>query len=297
VAAALLMAIVSGCATPRTILSNVTEEEVSVDHAFVSLGPGAPAVLFLTERPYANGARQTMRLATHGMTPGENSLRVDVVGLTNSNVDRQATLPDSPLSEPDLISEAEEGLPNVPLRTSLTYVQNRYGPFGYAVGRSTQGDECIYAWQRLTTPNENLSVVNSRDTLSVRLRVCAPHVSEARLVAIMMGLSVNVGLSGGSWTPEPKQLSSQIGAAGVSIGPSEILTAATNPIPEAPSHPARRLGANQKTGANSTEPPTAANPPPSGAVIVPPPVASADAQGPIVPPPPDSANTSPEPKP
>jgi hypothetical protein len=138
-----LLLIVDGCAVPRTIVANESERQISVDQAFVSLGPSAPPVLSIVERPYENATRQTVRLATRGATPGENTLRVDVIGIKNPGISRDATLPDAPLEEASLSSEAEDALPRVPLRMSLTYLQNRYGPFGYAVGRSAQGDQCI----------------------------------------------------------------------------------------------------------------------------------------------------------
>ncbi len=287
-AVALPMAILGGCAAPRTIVANTIERQVPVDQAFVSLGPGAPAVLSIVERPYENATRQSVRFATRGNTPGENSLRVDVVGVTNSGINGE-TLPDVPLEEPKLISEAEEALPNVPLRTSLTYLQNRYGPFGYAVGRSAEAEDCIYAWQRVATPDRDVSVVNSRNTLSLRLRLCDPHTGEARLVATMMGLNVNVGLSGGAWTPEPKELSSQVGSPGTVVGPPEIL-AAVNPIAEQPAHPPTHHIV-KLSNSDIAEPPAVA--PSSDSVIVPPPPTT---QGAVVPPP-EGGKTTPGAKP
>jgi Cellulose biosynthesis protein BcsN len=281
---ALLMAIVDGCAVPRTIVANESERQVSVDQAFVSLGSSAPPVLSIVEHPYENATRQTLRLATRGATPGENILRVDVIGIKNPSISRDATLPDAPLEAPQLSSEAEEALPGVPLRTSLTYLQNRSGPFGYAVGKSVQGDECIYAWQRVATPDRDLNIVNSRNTLSVRLRLCEPHTSEAALIASMMGLNVNVGLSGGLWTPEPRQFSSEIGASGTPIGPPQILAAASADAEQA-ARPPRRRAVKPMRGGEIVEVPTQ-NPLTSEGVLVPPPPAgpaSPATQGPVVP--------------
>jgi hypothetical protein len=283
---ALLTAIVEGCAAPRTIVSNESERHVSVDQAFVSLGPSAPPVLSIVEHPYENATRQTLRLATRGATPGENILRVDVIGIKNPGISRDATLPDAPLEAAQLGLDAEEALPGVPLRTSLTYVQNRSGPFGYAVGKSAQGDECIYAWQRVATPDRDINPVNSRNTLSVRLRLCEPHTSEQALIASMMGLNVNVGVSGGLWTPEPKQFSSDIGSPGTEIGPPQIL-AAVSPDAEQAAHNPRRRAVKHR--GEIVEAPIAVptqNPLTGDAVLVPPPVAASaapPAQGPVVP--------------
>jgi hypothetical protein len=264
-----LLVVLGGCAAPRTIVSTGTEREVPVESAFVSLGPGTPAALSVVERPYANGARQSIRLATHGKTPGENSLRVDVIGATNADVSADALIPDAPLKAADLDAEAEEALPGTSLRTSLAFVKNRYGPFGYAIGRSAQGDECIYAWQRLATPDQSLSVANSRDTLSVRLRLCEPGASEPRLVAAMMGINLNVALTGGAWTPEPKPLSAEFNAPGTSTAPPEILAVTANPLPQHPARVARARPASPRAPSEPVAPPV--DPGLSPSVVVPPP--------------------------
>jgi hypothetical protein len=268
-------------------VANESERQVSADQAFVSLGPSAPPVLSIVEHPYENATRQTISLATRGKTPGENTLRVDVIGIKNPGVSRDATLPDAPLEAAQLSSEAEDALPGVPLRTSLTYLQNRSGPFGYAVGKSAQGDECIYAWQRVATPDRDLNVVNSRNTLSIRLRLCEPHTSQAALIASMMGLNVNVGVSGGVWTPEPKQFSSEIGSPGAVIGPPAVLDDVNPTAEQGARAPRRRIVRASEN--DIVSPPLVApteNPPSSNSVPVPPPLvspASPVTQGPLVP--------------
>ena len=165
----------AGCAGRHVIIENVGARSVSTNLAFVSLGPGTPGVLSVIESRYANATRQTIALVTRGKTPGENQLQIDVFGLTNEGVSLETTLPDLALNEVDLYSEAQGALPDVPLRMSLNYMQNNFGPFGNAVGRSTQGDTCVYAWQRIATPDRKLSLVNSRVAMSVRLRLCDPR--------------------------------------------------------------------------------------------------------------------------
>jgi Cellulose biosynthesis protein BcsN len=283
----LLTAMMTGCAAPRTIVVDESERQVSVGEAFVSLGPSAPPVLSIVEHSYQNATRQTFRLATRGATPGENTLRVDVIGIENSSISRDAILPDASLEASQLSSEADDALPGVPLRTSLTYLQNRSGPFGYAVGQSTQGDECIYAWQRIATPDRDLNVFNSRNTLSIRLRLCEPHTSEAALIGSMMGLNVNVDLSGGLWAPEPRKFSSEIGSPGTAIGPPQILAAASSEI-EQTSRPPGWSADKRKRNATLQAPtnvPTQ-NPLIDSAVIVPPPPAglmTPAAEGPAIP--------------
>jgi hypothetical protein len=301
--ALVLTLIAGGCAGERTVVENASPQAVPIGRAFVSLGPGSPAALFAVNTPYENAIRQTITLATHGRTPGENQLRVDVVGLTNNNLAADTTLPDTPLSEAELIVEAQDALPDVPLRTSLNYLQNRYGPFGYAVGRSRQGDTCIYGWQRVATSDEKLTIANSRDVISIRLRLCDPKASEAALAATMMNLSVAVNLSSGGWAPDPRPLSPDIGAPNAPIAPEPILAAAENPLPPAPSGASYRA-ASVAPAPEPVQPLSAVVQPPVvvGVVVPPPPLpaSNASAQSPVfapalapVPAPPSPSATSP----
>jgi hypothetical protein len=282
----LMMALVaSGCAAQRTIVENSGARSVPTDHAFVSLGPGGPAVLSVIQSDYANATRQTIALVTRGKTPGENQLRVDVFGLKNDNVALDTSLPDLPLKEADLNAEAQDALPDVPLRVSNNFLQNRYGPFGYIVGKAAQGDTCVYAWQRLATPDLKISLINSRNALSIRLRLCDSVASEAALAATMMNLSVNVALSSGSWTPEPRELSTAVDAVNAPTAPPQIATAAANPLPSSPARAAPLLRAKQ---ARRAPPPERA--PPVASVIQPPALT-----GVVVPPPPLAALNAPAP--
>jgi Cellulose biosynthesis protein BcsN len=225
-----MTALMGGCAGERTLVREGSAHVVSPDLALVSLGPNAPATLSVVERPYANATRQTIALATEGKTPGQNELRVDIFGVTNKGVGPETTLSDVPLKEDELLSEAQDALPSVPMRISLNYLQNRYGPFGYAIGRSPRDDLCVYAWQRLATPEQKLSLINSRVAASVRLRLCDPHATEASLVASMMNLNIDATLSGGGWTPDPRELSADLGAPGAPQGPPAIMEAYANPL-------------------------------------------------------------------
>jgi hypothetical protein len=277
--------IASGCAAQRTIVENSGARAVPTDHAFVSLGPGGPAILSVIQSDYANATRQTIALATRGKTPGENQLRVDVFGVKNDNIPLDSSLPDLPLKEAELAAEAQDALPDVSLRVSNVYLQNRYGPFDYSVGKTAQGDTCVYGWQRLATPDQKISLINSRNAISIRLRLCDSVASEAALAATMMNLNVNVALSSGSWTPEPRELSADVGAVNAPTAPPQIAIAAANPLPPSPARAAPPLRARQTRRALSPEraPPAAsvAQPPAlTGVVIPPPPLAALNAPAP-----------------
>jgi len=288
----LMMALVaSGCAAQRTIVENIGARAVPTDRAFVSLGPGGPTMLSVIQTDYANATRQTIALATRGNTPGENQLRVDVFGVKNDNVAFDTSLPDLPLKEAELTVEAQDALPDVPLRVSNNFLQNRYGPFGYIVGKTAQRDTCVYAWQRLATPDRKISLINSRNAISIRLRLCDSAASEAALAATMMNLSVIVALSSGSWTPEPRELSADVGAVNAPIAPPQIATAAANTLSPARSAP-RRAGHARRTPTPERAPAAASGiqPPALTGVVVPPPPL-ADLNAPV----PASADSAPSP--
>lgn len=250
------------------------------------MGAGTPAVVSVLQTTYTNATRQTIALATDGSAPGQNQLRVDIFGVSNENAGAESTLADRSLSENQLTSEAETALQGVPLHRSLTYVQNQYGPFGYALGRTAR-ELCIYAWQRIATPDLDVSLFNRRATISIRLRLCEPNATETNLVAAMMGLHVNASLSSGNWSQAPKPLSPDLGAAGAPMGPSP---AAAVPVPASPARTGakrvrRPLRASARPAPATTQP--GSPPAENGVMIPPPPTVGAPGTGaPAVPPPP-----------
>lgn len=279
--------LLAACSSPRAIVSGSAVNVVSPEQAFISLGPGTPAILSVVQTSYTNATRQNIALATTGRTPGQNELRVDIYGTSSDAVGREMSLSDRPLTQESVTSEAQAALQGVPLRLSLNYVQNQYGPFGYAIGRAPQGDYCIYAWQRLATSDVNVSLLNRRATISLRLRLCEPGASETALVAAMMGLHVNASLSSGSWDAEPKPLSPDLGAAGVPMGPLPSAAALPDAPAAAPAR-SRRKAVRVVPRARATPVPAVAASPASSGVVVPAPPAAGASPGnaPVVPPPP-----------
>ena len=286
-----------GCAAQRTIVEArpSAARSLTTDRAFVTLGQGAPTALSVIESDYSNATRQTIALTTRGRTPGENQLQVDVFGLKNDNVAHDSSLPDSPLKASELAAEAQEALPEVPLRLSTSYLQNQYGPFGYLVGKTAQGDTCMYAWQRLATPDSKLSLINSRNAIAIRARLCDPVANEAALAATMMNLSINVALSSGSWMPDANQLSADIGASNAPIAPPQIVAAAANRFPQSPAAPPRGAKRVKRAPAPVRAPsaaPASLESANSGVVVPPPPLDSPNA--PPIPSPPGTKAPQPQ---
>jgi len=148
------------------------------------------------------------------------------------------------------------------MAVSPYYVQNAYGPFGYAIGKPANGDTCIYAWQRIA-PTTKPSGAVDRGAVVIRLQLCRRGVSEQQLLEVMYKLRLDASLY------PPPRAPLAIGALNAPIRPvgaegfvEVIPTGPAAPPPAAP-RPAAR-------------PPA---PTPAPAVVVPSPAAGA----PIVP--------------
>ncbi len=269
-----------GCAPAPLVVPASTVGTVPPNLALASLGPGSPPVLLVLQKSYANATRQDIILSTAGKTPGENTLRVDVYGTSSDSVSPETILTDRPLSDTDVIAEFADALPGVPLQRSQADVQNTYGPFGYVTGKSAEGDACIYAWQRIATPDRDISLFNRRVAMSIRLRYCQTDASEAALVAPMMRLQIKVSPSGGNWAAEPPYLSPGLGTPGASFRPSLIQTKIeAKPAPSKPRRAPRHVAAPARPAAAPVAPP----PPASGPIVPPPPDVGAPAGIPVAP--------------
>lgn len=197
---------------------------VAVDpgRALLLLPPGSPPVIGVTQRSYENAVAQTISLATRGRTPGENSIQIAFF--------TAADLPESTGVEGNLLKlpaiddfavaqEMEERLPGVAMAPSAVFVQNKYGPFGYAFGRGTGGEACLYAWQRIADGD---SIFRPRSgAVSVRMRLCDPKASEASLLRLAYEYSLNASLRRSGWKPtgDAPAPAAELGKAGAPIYP------------------------------------------------------------------------------
>lgn len=221
-----LAAILAGCGDQRLAESDLvfSTRAVNVDpsRAMVVLPPGGPPAVAVTQRNYDNAIAQTISLATRGRTPGENAIYVAF--LTAADLPDGEGVAGNLLKEPGLddhvlAAEMEERLPGVAMATSAVFVQNKYGPFGYAFGRGTGNDGCIYVWQRLMRGD---SLFRPRTgAASVRIRICDPGASEASLLRLAYGYALNASLGRTGWDPvgEAPEPAPNLGEAGAPIYP------------------------------------------------------------------------------
>ena len=196
---------------------------VDAGRALVMLPPSSLQVVSVTQRNYDNAIAQTISLATRGRVSGENT--IDVAFLTSADVPEDVgvegrLLPSPSIEDFAIAREMEERLPGVAMAPAAVYVQNRYGPFGYAYGRGGGGEGCLYAWQRIASGD---SVFRPKSGLvSIRLRVCEEGASETALLRLAYGYSINASLRRSGWNPigDAPQPPVGLGESGVPIYPT-----------------------------------------------------------------------------
>jgi hypothetical protein len=226
-ALAILPVLAAGACTTRSEIGFATlMNEVPATQAIIVPPPGGPSIVAVLQRSYQNGISQEIALSTASLTAGQNAFHVSLAtgrrGL--SEIDDVLSLPTS--ITPDRIAgEMEERLPGIEMQTSLVYVQNKYGPFGFATGRSANGDTCLYAWQRIE-PDEAAVFVHD-GVISVRLRLCDAAATQQQLLRSMYAFTISAYYMSGSWNPygSPPAPPAQLGQIDAPIYPLGMGTA------------------------------------------------------------------------
>lgn len=202
--AALALALgMAGCSSysdDTSAIGTATQSvQAPLNKVFVTPPPGGPAILALVETKYSNAVAQEIALATRSLVPGQNAFHVAIYRQPKPGL--QDTLSDKELGRPALRKEMNQRLPDVPMTVADYYVQNRYGPFGYAAGRAASGELCLYAWQRIVPNQSRYLIEGPRGSIQIRLRLCDARASEPELLAAMYGFTINAYVRGYSWNP------------------------------------------------------------------------------------------------
>jgi Cellulose biosynthesis protein BcsN len=282
--------LLGACATGSQPATSESLRTVPAEQAFALPPPGGPSIVAVLERRYSNATQQEIALSTSARTTGQNFLQVRMFGPVNERLAGQSAISDTPLATANISRELKDHLPAVAMRRSPYYTQNRYGPFGYAVGRSRLGDLCLYGWQRIR-PSGQTTLIRNKGTISLRLRLCDRTMSEDELLSVMYGISINAFFKDMTWNPygeppgPPENLgrtaspiypNSPSGSATVSGPPTNIQATSR---PATPVRPSARLQqpTSQPLGTVVPPPPVQTQPlgtppvAPSSAVVPPPP--------------------------
>lgn len=260
----------AGCA--QTQVGSLSDAQmVSAEKAFAFPGPGGPAITGIIERHYANALQQEISLATSAHSPGQNMLKVQLYGPVDRKAAGQTELRAGFLPPGNIGGEMRQLFPGIRMVRSPYYVQNRYGPFGYAVGRTSSGDTCLYAWQRLTSTGSTQTLIGNKGSIQIRLRLCDQAQPEERLLQTMYDFTISSYFRSSGWNPygEVNAPDASLGKSGAPVYPtgSEKFATVTKPVREA--FAAERVVRPRRiTPAPQFEPP---QPAPTGLIVPSPP--------------------------
>jgi len=192
---------IAGCASKDGIRVPGPAATVSSDKAFALPPPGGPSIVNVVQHDFNNAAQQDIYLFTSAVTPGQNVMRVTFFGPVGLDYDDRKGLGYSSIRNSDVDRDMRRDLPGVAMAKSDFYVQNNYGPFGYATGRSRSGDTCLYAWQQIRSGDNARTTFTNRGTVQIRLRICDARASEQELLRVMYGYSIAGTFPAQGWNP------------------------------------------------------------------------------------------------
>ncbi|WP_262028764.1 cellulose biosynthesis protein BcsN [Microvirga sp. Mcv34] len=198
-AAGIVLMTVSACAGRSDLGFASLMSEVPAARAIVVPPPGGPSVVAVLQQQYQDGLSQEIALSTASLTTGQNAFYVSLLNNTAGNMEVPNSLTLPSMTPDRLQREMEERMPGVEMETSLVYVQNRFGPFGFATGRSSTGDLCLYAWQQIEPGEPAIFVPGG--AISVRLRLCDADASVDQLLRVFYGYTIAAYYRQESWNP------------------------------------------------------------------------------------------------
>ena len=259
----------AGCAQPLPLVHSTGTSVVASETAFALPAPGGPAVTAVLERRFANATQQDILLSTSAHTPGQNMLRVQIFGPVDTAAAGESRLRDGYLPLGNIGSEMRQALPGVRMQTSPYYVQNKYGPFGYAAGRSAFGDTCLYGWQRISSTGVTQTWIGNKGSIQVRLRICDQNEPEQKLLEVMYGYTITSYFKTRNWNPygEPPPPEASLGKPGQPIYPVGVSRFETVTSPPAAQQPRRTARTPRQVMAE----PQPVLPTPVGPIVPPPP--------------------------
>ncbi|MGF6176248.1 cellulose biosynthesis protein BcsN [Ensifer sp. 4252] len=289
-AAGLLM---SSCATHNDVGTPTNATIVPAENALILPPPGGPAVLNVVERRRTNAIEQDIYLYTSASTPGQNFLRAQFFGPMETRFDQQKSSGYVAVRSSEMMRQARRALPGVSLAQSSDFLQNNYGPFGYAYGRGRGDDACIFAWQQIRGAENHRSPLKGYGTIQIRFRYCAAGASENELLSPVYGYTIVGTFGDPAWNPygAPPPLEAGIGRVGNPIYRKGQAPTDTRPVTvmAAPAPVRRVVRVEQPARRQPVAVPATANavrlPQPDGAakagatVIVPLPACDAQAGG------------------
>lgn len=276
-----LLTMLSACAGEPTRMGASTKL-VEAEEAILMPPPGSFSVAGITQKRFSNGLQQEIFLSTTSAVPGQNVVQMRLYGTRNDLRYRDDHLRFRTVTEAGIDAEMRGTLPGIPMKRSPYLVQNDYGAFGYAFGRPSPTELCLYAWQQLRTPEGEKPPFAGFGAVQIRVRLCETGATERKLLAFMYGYSIIGAVDDMRWNPygSPGPVSDRLGHSGNPIYPPELSGGAAEDA-EAPRPAAVAAARPARRAAPPVEPAPVALP---GAdqVVVPSPVRASAAAHPAV---------------
>ena len=172
-------------------------EEVPLSRAFMELPTMAGQMIAVREKRYANGIEQIMVLESEAAADGENRIEVRVTqpGKADSRIKNEYLQVRTTRAE-QIRSDMKEFVWGIPMEIVGSVEANAYGTYGYALGRSKLGYNCLLGWQSVKGVMKERRLLGftttSHTDMSVRLRICRTDLSADQLVSIIRGMRITV---------------------------------------------------------------------------------------------------------
>ena len=172
-------------------------EDVPLSRAFMELPMMAGPIIAVREKRYANGIEQNMILESEAAADGENRIEVRVTqpGKSDDRIKNEYLQVRNTRQE-QIRSDMKEFVWGIPMEIVASVEANAYGTYGYALGRSKLGYNCLLGWQNVKGVMKERRLLGftttSHTEMSVRLRICRSDLSADQLVSIIRGMRITV---------------------------------------------------------------------------------------------------------
>lgn len=208
-----------GCAG-EPVQIGASTRSVGAEQAYLLPPPGSFAISGVIEQRYSNAVEQKIFLTTDSAISGSNVVEVRLFGTKSPRRFGEDALRFKPLTERIIANDVHAALPGVRMVRSDYVVQNEYGTFGYAMGRPSAGELCMYAWQQLRS-QQSSNPFNDSGAIQLRVRLCRTGASEADLLAFMYGFSIAASVDNPGWNPfgTPAKVPDRLGRTGDPVYP------------------------------------------------------------------------------
>ncbi len=222
IALAGLAGLVASCTSTGSIRQPTGPETIPSEKALVLPPPGGPSIVSVIEQKRGNGVEQSISLFTSSSVAGQNFLKVQFLGASGANP-ATGNASYRMVNETGIAREIAASVPGVRMARSATFLQNSYGPFGYASGKSHAGDTCLYAWQQVRSSRSDQTQARNFGMIQIRLRLCDARATERQLLGVMYGYTVIGTFNGEIWNPYgmTRGVDPTLGQTGSPIYPDE----------------------------------------------------------------------------